>query len=62
MPTFIRLFKLNLFFLLFLNNLLFSGTTGKISGIVRSGEADLPLVGVNVALENTLLGAVTNQD
>ena len=62
MPTFIRLFKLNLFFLLFLNNLLFSGTTGKISGIVRSGEADLPLVGVNVALVNTLLGAVTNQD
>ncbi len=41
-------------------SLLFSGTTGKIAGVVTDAETDAPLPGVNVVIEGTALGAATN--
>ncbi len=43
-------------------NLAFAGTTGKISGIVRDAETGESLIGVNVTIEGTTLGAATDQD
>ncbi len=43
-------------------NALFAGTTGKISGRVVDGETGTPLPGVNVMIENTVLGASTDPD
>ena len=45
---------------LILSNPLFSGTTGKVSGVVSSSETKAPLIGVNVVLANTSLGTVTD--
>ena len=45
---------------LILSNSLFSGTTGKVSGVVISSETKVPLIGVNVVLANTSLGTVTD--
>ena len=45
---------------LILSNSLFSGTTGKVSGVVSSSETKAPLIGVNVVLANTSLGTVTD--
>ena len=45
---------------LIITNPLFSGTTGKISGVVSSSETQAPLVGVNIVLDNTSLGTVTD--
>ena len=47
---------------LFLSNLLFGGTTGKIAGIVTNKATGEPLTGVNLMLENTLLGAASGKD
>ena len=49
-----------LFLFLIITNPLFSGTTGKISGVVSSSETNAPLIGVNVVLANTSLGTVTD--
>ena len=38
------------------------GTTGKISGIVLDAKTGEPLVGCNIVVENTQLGAATDQD
>jgi outer membrane receptor protein involved in Fe transport len=40
--------------------ILFSGITGKIGGIVTDQETGQPLVGVNIILEGTSLGAATD--
>ena len=56
-----RSLKLNLLLFFFFYNLLFPGTTGKISGIVRNIETEDPLIGVNVALVSTPFGAVTDE-
>ena len=42
--------------------LLFSQTTGKIAGVVSDSETGEALVGVNVYLEGTSLGAATDED
>jgi outer membrane receptor protein involved in Fe transport len=39
-----------------------AGVTGKISGTVRDAETGVGLPGINVMIEGTLLGAVTNTD
>ncbi len=39
-----------------------AGTTGKISGTVTDNESHEPLIGVNVILLETSLGAATNED
>ncbi len=41
---------------------LFSGTTGKIAGTVTDAETGEPLIGVNIVVEGTLLGAATDED
>ena len=45
---------------LILSNSLFSGTTGKVSGVVISSDTKVPLIGVNIVLANTSLGTVTD--
>ena len=50
------------FLLLILSTILFSGTTGKIAGIIKDSESGDPLVGVNVVIEGTTLGAATDLD
>lgn len=37
-------------------------TSGKISGYVRDAESGEPLMGANVVIEGTILGAATNQE
>ncbi|HOC25532.1 MAG TPA: carboxypeptidase-like regulatory domain-containing protein, partial [bacterium] len=53
-----------LLFLLFLAfwNPLQAGTTGKISGKVTDRQTREPLLGVNIILEGTARGAVTDAD
>lgn len=40
----------------------FSGTTGKIKGVVLDKETGEPLVGANVVIKGTAMGAATNLD
>ena len=47
------------FVLLFMNPL-FSGTTGKLSGVLTDKETGDPLIGANVMIEGTPLGAATD--
>ncbi len=54
-----RLFSILL--LIGLSTLLF-GQAGKISGVIKDSETGEPLPGVNVVLEETLLGAATDVD
>ncbi|RMH60350.1 MAG: TonB-dependent receptor [Calditrichaeota bacterium] len=55
--------KLFPYLFVFLNaTLLFAGVTGKISGTVYDAETGEPLVGANVYLEGTTLGASTDAD
>jgi hypothetical protein len=42
--------------------LIFSGTTGKIAGTITDADNGEPLPGVNIVLEGTTMGAVTNLD
>ncbi len=56
----------NSFFILFssfyLSTILLAGTTGKIAGKVTDAETNDPLPSVNVILEGTTLGAITDLD
>ena len=58
--------KLKLFlifsFSLLLNSILFSGTTGKITGRVIDKETGMPLPGANVIIVGTSTGAATDAD
>jgi len=40
--------------------ILFPGTTGKLSGTIKDAQTGEPLIGANVLLEGTTLGATTN--
>lgn len=48
--------------LFFLPTLIYASTTGKLSGIVLDKGTNEPLVGVNITLEGTTLGASTDLD
>ena len=50
------------FFLLLINIFLFAGSTGKIAGIVKDKSTGDVLIGVNITLEGTTLGASTDID
>ncbi len=41
---------------------LIAGTTGKISGIVRDISTGDPLIGANIIIEGTSMGAAANVD
>lgn len=43
-------------------NLLFAGTTGKISGRIVDKETKEPLIGVNVVVKGSSMGAATDVD
>ena len=43
-------------------NFVFSGTTGKIAGLITDSETGMPLPGVNVMLVGSSFGAATNID
>ena len=48
--------------LIFLNNLVFAQTKGKISGVVIDAVSSEPLPGVNIYLEGTTFGAAADMD
>jgi len=48
------------FFILWIASLSFSGTTGKITGRVTDASTQEPLPGVNITVEGTTLGAVSD--
>ncbi|MBK7980439.1 MAG: carboxypeptidase-like regulatory domain-containing protein [Ignavibacteriae bacterium] len=49
-------------FLLFLcfPFILFGGVTGKISGVIKDSQTGEPLIGANILIEGTNLGAATD--
>jgi len=48
--------------LVVLVGVIFSGTTGKITGVVKDKGTGEPLIGANVVLKGTSMGAATNLD
>ncbi|HNY91614.1 MAG TPA: TonB-dependent receptor [bacterium] len=56
----LRMSKWTLFLLPVLAFGLFAGTTGKLTGVVTDAETGDPLPGVNVVIEGTSYGAITN--
>ena len=48
--------------LLLIGQVLFAGTTGKLSGRVTNKETGEPLIGANVMIEGTVLGAATDTE
>ncbi len=56
--------KMLLFLLVMLSlaNILFAGTTGKITGTILDAADNSPLPGVNVVIDGTSMGVVTNLD
>jgi outer membrane receptor protein involved in Fe transport len=48
--------------LLFFAQLVLAQTTGKITGIVTDGETGAPLMGANVLIEDTYMGAAADKD
>jgi len=56
----LRMLKWTLFLLPVLAFGLFAGTTGKLTGVVTDAETGDPLPGVNVVIEGTSYGAITN--
>ncbi len=48
--------------ILFIHSLLFAGSTGKLAGAVTDKNSGDPLIGVNITLEGTTLGASTDVD
>jgi outer membrane receptor for ferrienterochelin and colicin len=56
------IFRFSPLYILLIPVLLVGGTTGKISGRVTDSQSDQPLMGVNVYLEGTYMGASTDQN
>ena len=50
------------FFLFVIPSIIFSGTTGKITGVVIDSETKSPLPGANVMIDGTGLGAATDTE
>nr|NIT56649.1 carboxypeptidase-like regulatory domain-containing protein [Fodinibius sp.]NIV11621.1 TonB-dependent receptor [Fodinibius sp.]NIY25232.1 TonB-dependent receptor [Fodinibius sp.] len=44
------------------STIIWAGTTGKIAGFVRDAETGEPLIGANILVSGTYLGAATDQD
>lgn len=57
-----RLYFLSLIILNLGVSAAFAGTTGKITGVVKDRETGEPLIGSNVIIEGTTLGAATSLD
>ncbi|MBW1802483.1 MAG: carboxypeptidase-like regulatory domain-containing protein, partial [Deltaproteobacteria bacterium] len=48
--------------LLITSSLVMAGTDGKIAGLITDESTGEPLIGVNIILEGTIMGGVTNND
>jgi len=55
-------FTIGILLILCLPVSLFSQTTGKISGTIKDFETDKPLIGVNIMIDGTFLGAASDVD
>ena len=62
MPRIIFSVKILILFIMFFNSIIQAGTTGKIKGRIIDDKTDEPLIGVNVMLDGTMLGAATDID
>lgn len=51
-----------LFLILLSFGILFSGTTGKLTGVISDSETGEPLIGCNVIVEGSYLGATTDEN
>lgn len=58
MKTFIRIFSI----IVLLHSILLSGTTGKITGKITDSKTGEGLIGVNVLIAGTTLGASSDID
>ena len=57
-----RRLGVSIIFLLALSMSLFAQTTGKITGTIKDASTGEPLIGVNVVLEDTYMGAASDVD
>lgn len=57
-----RRLGVSILFLLCLSATVFAQTTGKMTGTIKDGSTGEPLIGVNVVLEDTYLGAASDVD
>jgi len=55
-----RIIKITLPIFLFCTGWISAGTTGKLSGTIKSKSDNGPLIGANVIIENTDLGTATD--
>ena len=53
-------FLMKLLFIFLINQVLFSGITGKLKGLVKDSGNGEPLIGCNIILDGTYLGTATN--
>ena len=59
----LKFFKSNFLSLILINiNLLLCGTTGKLVGTVIDQETLEPLIGCNIVVDGTYLGAATDEN
>ena len=52
----------NLIFFVYILHPIFSGTTGKVTGLVTEKDSGAPLIGCNVMVMDSDLGTASNQD
>ena len=57
-----RAFTLICIFVLIISSLVVAGTTGKIAGRVIDATSNEPLIGVNLIVEGTQIGAATDEE
>ena len=55
-------FTMLLLFILFSTSWIFAGNTGKLAGDVTDAETGEPLIGANVLIEGTTMGASVDLD
>ncbi len=60
MRSFTRFFAL--LFIFYFPLVIFAGTTGKIAGLIRDKANSEPLIGVNILINGTMLGATSDLD
>lgn len=61
-PKIIFSVKILILFVMFFSSIIEAGTTGKIKGRIVDDKTGEPLIGVNVMIDGTMLGAATDLD
>ena len=57
-----HLFALAFLFIFLASTIAYSGTTGKIAGVVKDKQSGMPLAGANVIIEGTTMGAAADEN